>query len=124
LRENELLGGLIRSQPLVMLSSTIEELRDVRSATAALISEQDVATPWAFELHAAASGERASLQYLRIARNCDVFVLLVSQIYSPATVAEYEIAYRDNPNKIVPIFIGRTPPELEELRLTISSAYI
>ncbi len=97
---------LLRTRPLVFLSSTITELADIRSEVKRQLDQLDIVDSWLFEYHRAASGATPDEQYLAYARTCDLYVVIVADQASPATQAEYEDAVRDNPEKVLPFFIG------------------
>jgi len=89
-----------------MLSSTIGELKELRARLEEALENSGAAAAWRFEVHAVAAGAAPSEQYLGIARTCDVYVLIVADQQSSATEAEYEVAYADNPHKVLPFFLG------------------
>ncbi len=99
-----------------MLSSTITELADMRRNVRELVDEAGLATAWLFEEHASAAGSTPNEQYLGIARTCDLYVLIVANQHSPATEAEYEAAYEDNPEKVLPFFLGDGTPDVAHFR--------
>jgi hypothetical protein len=106
-----------------MLSSTISELLSLRTKTAQLIEASGMATAWRFEVHAVASGAPSEEQYLGVASACDLFVLIVADQQSDATEGEYESAFADNPDKILPFFVGEGSPKVAEFRSRIESRH-
>jgi len=79
----------------------------------------DLAEDWLFEIHATAGGEPAEAQYLDIARSCDLMVLIAGPQYSQATQDEYHEAFRDNPDKILPFYLGPGSDEVRDFRQLI-----
>jgi hypothetical protein len=106
-----------------MLSSTIGELVDLRTAVAKQIEATGTATAWQFETHAVAAGTPPSEQYLNIAATCDLFVLIVAAQRSDATEQEYAAAYQDNPEKILPFFLGDSSSEVRAFRALIEGRH-
>jgi hypothetical protein len=98
--------GSIRRRPLVFLSSTITDLREIRDQLAVDLAALKLVDEWRFETHASASGSPPESQYLERARASDVFVLLVAERASDATRAEYDAAYDDNRFKVLPFLLG------------------
>ena len=114
---------LLHAEPLVMFSSTIDELASVRDEAALLIDNVGIAQSWRYEVHAVASGARASEQYLGIAATCDLFVLIVASEASQATEDEYKKAYQDNPDKILVFYVGDGSPEVRAFRSRLDNAH-
>lgn len=83
-----------------------------------------LADGWLFELHATAAGEPAEARYLDIAHRCDLYVVIVAAQGSDATEAEYEAAYRDNPRKIMPFFVGDLTDATRAIRDRIKSRHV
>jgi hypothetical protein len=106
-----------------MFSSTIDELASVRDEAALLIDNVGIAQSWRYEVHAVASGARASEQYLGIAATCDLFVLIVASEASQATEDEYKKAYQDNPDKILVFYVGDGSPEVRAFRSRLDNAH-
>lgn len=101
---------------MVMISSTIGELKVERQQIADALTNERLADGWLFELHATAAGEPPEARYLDVARTCDLYVVVVAEQGSEATEAEYEAAYRDNPRKILPFFIGDSTSATQAFR--------
>jgi hypothetical protein len=108
---------------MVFISSAIIGLERVRSQLHARLSEGDLAEAWLFELHATTGGEPAEAQYLDIARSCDLIVVIVGETQSTATEQEYAEAYRDNPDKILPLYLGSTTPAVRDFRALIDQRH-
>lgn len=106
-----------------MISSTIGELADVRSTVARELEEQALAEGWLFEIHSTASGEPAESRYVEVARTCDLYVVIVAAQGSPATRAEYNAAFADNPTKILAFYLGDPSADTAELRSLIDSRH-
>jgi hypothetical protein len=106
-----------------MLSSTIGELVTLRQQVGDRVAQAQVATAWRFEVHAVAAGTTPDEQYLSIASTCDLYVLVVAAQQSPATEAEYERAYKDNPAKILPFFVGNGSTAVAAFRALIDSRH-
>ena len=109
-------GPLLEAEPVVMFSSTILELLDVREQAAQRIDQSGVAQSWRYEVHAVAAGASASEQYVGMARACDLFVLIVASDASAATEAEYLAAYDDNPEKILVFYVGDGSADVRPFR--------
>ena len=110
-------------RPLVFISSSIRELRQVREATRIAIEELRLAEAWLYEVHAAASGEPPDAQYLSRARSSDVFVIIIADQITDATWAEYEEAHGDSPTKVLPFFVGPPTDVTQGARETIRSRH-
>jgi len=106
-----------------MLSSTIGELADLRLTAMERVESAAIADAWLFEMHAVASGAAPAIQYLDLARSCDLFVVIVASQYSAATEAEYEAAHADNPEKVLPFFVGDGSAEVEGFRELLESRH-
>jgi hypothetical protein len=106
-----------------MFSSTIGELASVREEAARLIDNDGIAQSWRYEVHAVASGARASEQYLGIAATCDLFVLIVASDFSQATEDEYRKAYEDNPEKILVFYVGDGSPDVRAFRSQLDNTH-
>jgi hypothetical protein len=106
-----------------MVSSTITELAELRDAVAAGVNQAGVAEAWLFEHHATASGNPPEEQYLRLAATCDLYILVVAAQGSAATTDEYLAAYDDNPEKVLPFFLGDTTDETAHLRRLVSGRH-
>jgi hypothetical protein len=87
------------------------------------VEQAQVATAWRFEEHAVAAGTTPAEQYLSIASTCELYVLVVADQQSPATEAEYEKAYEDNPAKILPFFLGGGSAEVADFRALIDGRH-
>ena len=109
--------------PIVMLSSTISELSDVRDAVSTTVESAGLATAWRFEVHAASAGAPSDEQYLGIARTCDLYVVIVAAQQSEATEAEYRAAYEDNPEKVLAFFLGEGSAEVEEFKTQLETRH-
>jgi len=109
--------------PNVMISSTISELAGLRQEVGDLVEAGGLATAWLFEEHAAAAGSPASEQYLGEAKACDLYVLIVANQHSEATEAEYNAAYNDNPEKVLPFFLGEGTPDVTAFRSLIEERH-
>jgi hypothetical protein len=114
---------ILRDRPTVMISSTILELADVRSAIATGLSLEGLAEGWLFEIHSSASGETPESRYLEIARSCDLYVIIVAAQGSPATEAEYHAAFSDNPTKILAFYLRGATEETAGIRALIDSRH-
>ena len=107
-----------------MISSTIGELASERQAIERAITAAGLTDGWLFEFHASASGQSPESRYLDIARNCDVYVVVVAGQGSPATEAEYHEAFVDNPRKVLPFFLGPATSETDDFRRLIESRHL
>lgn len=107
---------ILRRRPLILLSSAISGLRDLREQVAKRLGAMDLAEQWLFETHATAAGEPAEAHYLDIARSCDLMVVIVGDRRTEGTEDEYHEAFRDNPDKILPFFVGEGSDEVREFR--------
>ena len=87
----------------------------------ARLAEENLANGWLFEFHAAAAGAVAEESYLSVARNCDLYVIVLAAQASAATEAEYVTAFENNPRKILPFYLGALSPATAQLRNTIDS---
>jgi Domain of unknown function (DUF4062) len=118
-------GGLAdpRQRPLVFLSSAIRDLREERRLTKEAIDALGLADPWLFEFHAAASGDPPDVQYLALARTCDLFVLVVADEVSEATWLEYLEAFGDNPSKVLPFLVGTATGRATDERSTLAARH-
>lgn len=114
---------MLRRAPIVMLSSTMDELASVRSVIARRVESSSTAEAWRFESNAVAAGSPPDEQYLGIARSCDLFVLIVASQQSDATEAEYQAAYEDNPEKVLPFYLDDGSPEVKDFRRLIDSRH-
>lgn len=110
---------LFRSRPVVFISSAMGKLGDVRARIHASLESEDLVDDWVFEIHATSGGEPAESQYLDIARSCDLMALVVGDEQSTATEDEYEEACRDNPDKVIPVYLGSDPGGTREFRRRI-----
>ena len=107
---------LVRWQPLVFVSSSIRGLERSRDAIRREIEALKLADVWLFEFHGVASGSSAAHQYLQIARECDVSIVIVGDDVGLGTRDEYEVAIADNPNKVLPFLFGDAGPGSEAFR--------
>lgn len=114
---------VLLDRPTVMISSTIGELGDLRLAVKRLVDDASVANAWLFEIHALASGSAPEEQYLNLARACDLYVLIVGSQQSDPTETEYEIAYIDNPEKILTFFVGDGSDDVRRFRELLESRH-
>ena len=114
---------IVRHQPTVMISSTITELADLRRTIQERLAVENLANGWLFEVHAAATGAGAEESYLSVARNCDLYVIIVAAQASAATEAEYDTAFEENPRKVLPFYLGTLSPDTLRLRNTIDSRH-
>ncbi|MGO9205812.1 MAG: DUF4062 domain-containing protein, partial [Candidatus Limnocylindrales bacterium] len=110
---------LVRWRPLVFVSSSIQGLESVRDDIRAAIEQLQLADVWLFEYHGVAAGGSPSRQYLRIARQCDMCVVAVGDDVRAGTLEEYEAAFSDNPDKILPFLFGEAGPGSETFRQTL-----
>jgi hypothetical protein len=103
-----------------MVSSSIRGLEASRAAIREAVDALQLADSWLFESDATAAGARPEAQYLEKARDCDLFVLVVGSTIRPGTRDEYDAAFADNPNKILPVFldgdVGDTKSFRDEVR--------
>lgn len=76
---------------VVFISSMIGELRAERRAVKEALEAIPLTRPWVFE-YTPASPDKLQESYLRWARECDIFVLLLAQNISDPVKKEYEIA--------------------------------
>jgi hypothetical protein len=106
-----------------MLSSTISELATLRKQVGERVEKANLATAWRFEEHAVAAGAPPDEQYLGIAASCDLYVLIIASQQSDATQAEYHEAYRDNPEKVLPFFLGNGSASVTGFRAVIDSRH-
>src|SRR5581483_7518382 len=106
---------MLRRRPTVMLSSTIGELADLRLTAMERVESAAIADAWLFEMHAVASGAAPAIQYLDLARSCDLFVVIVA--------SQYEAAHADNPEKVLPFFVGDGSAEVEGFRELLESRH-
>jgi hypothetical protein len=97
---------LWRSRPLVFISSAMGELGDLRARIHARLEREGLVDDWVFEIHATSGGEPAEAQYLDLARACDLMALVVASEQSNPTEDEYSEACRDNPDKVIPVYLG------------------
>lgn len=97
---------LIRRRPRILVSSSITGMEDIREAIRAAVEALDIADAWLFEFSFVAAGSPASSQYLQVARDCDLCVLLVAEPPRQGTIDEYEVARDDNPAKILAFVVG------------------
>lgn len=118
-----MLSAVLLTTPTVMVSSTITELTELRDAVAAGVDEAGVAQAWLFEQHATASGNPPDEQYLRLAATCDLYVLVIAAQGSAATTDEYIAAHDDNPEKVLPFFLGDTTDETADLRQLVAARH-
>lgn len=107
---------LLGTRPLVFVGSAISGLTDLRAEVSRRLEQLDLAEQWLFELHTSAAGEPAEAHYLDIARSCDLMVVVVGNRRTEGTEDEYREAFLDNPDKILPFFLGEGGPEVEEFR--------
>jgi len=110
---------MLLQSPIVMLSSTIGELAALRQKVGREVEQAGAATAWRFEVHAVAAGDPPDEQYLRIANSCDLYVLIIGSQQSDATEAEYGVAYADNPEKVLPFFLGEGSAAVADFRALI-----
>ena len=110
---------LVRSRPLVFVSSSIRGLETLRDRIRESIEALGLADAWLFEFHGVASGAIAARQYLQAARDCDLFVLAWVAEVGPGTPDEYEVARADNSEKVLPFFLDSADPESVDLRTEI-----
>jgi hypothetical protein len=107
---------ILRRRPLVFISSAISGLTELRERIAERLQAMALAEQWLFEIHATAAGEPAEAHYLDIARSCDVMVVIVGDRRTTGTEDEYHEAFRDNPDKILPFFLGDGSDEVNDFR--------
>lgn len=107
---------LLRDRPLVFISSAIAGLVELRARISDRLEALDLADQWLFEVHATAAGEPAEAHYLDIARSCDLMVVVVGDRRTEGTEDEYDEAFLDNPDKILPFFLGADNDEVREFR--------
>ena len=113
----------IHGRPTVFVSSAIAALRSERNAIRDAIVELDLADAWQFEWDASAAGQAPEEIYLQQARAADFFLLVVGEVGSAATEAEYEVAFADNPEKIIPFFLGPTSQDTANLRALVDARH-
>ena len=106
-----------------MISSTIGELAAERKELAQSLESAGLADGWLFEFHATAAGGPPEERYLRMARSCDLFVVIIAAQGSQATEAEYQAAYDDNPRKILPFLVGDVTDPTKAFRTLIESRH-
>lgn len=109
--------------PVVMISSTITELLDLRAKVERTLSNRATARPWLFEVHAVAAGSSPDSQYLEMAQACDLYVLIVADQQSDATEDEYRAAFADNPEKVLPFFVGSGNATVHSFRTLLESRH-
>ncbi len=97
---------LVRHRPLVLVSSSITGLTELRAAIKNAIEALELADAWLFEFSFVSAGSPPSSQYLQVAKDCDLCVILVADPPRQGTIDEYEEASRDNPAKILGFFVG------------------
>jgi hypothetical protein len=114
---------LIRRKPLVFVSSAIVGLEEVRQRIHERVTSLGVAEDWLFEIHATSGGEPAEVQYVDIARSCDLMLLIVGDRRSRATEDEYREAFTDNPDKILPVYLGPKNNDVGAFRTLIDSRH-
>lgn len=114
---------ILRTRPLVFVSSTIEELRLPRSEIEESLRALDLVDQWLFEFHAVAAGPPPDAQYLHLAASSDIFVLIIGHQMSEATREEYARAFDDNPHKILPFYVGNSNDDVREFRRLIDSRH-
>jgi len=107
---------LLRERPLVFISSAIAGLTELRALISERLEALDLADQWLFELHTTAAGEPAEAHYLDIARSCDLMVVIVGDRRTEGTEDEYEESFLDNPDKILPFFLGDGNDEVKPFR--------
>jgi hypothetical protein len=107
-----------------MISSTIGELASEREGISEALTKAGLADGWLFELHATAAGDHPAARYLRVARTCDLYVIIIAAQGSEATEAEYHTAYADNPRKVLPFFVGPLTHATQTLRELIESRHV
>jgi hypothetical protein len=107
---------LLRQRPLVFISSAIAGMTDLRARIAQELEALDLADQWLFELHTTAAGEPAESHYLDVARSCDLMVVIVGDRRTEGTEDEYDEAFLDNPDKILPFFLGDGNDEVKPFR--------
>lgn len=99
------------------------EFESVRTSVERRLEGSEGVESWLFEFHAVASGAPPEAQYLEYARNCDLLVLVIGAADSAATRAEYDEAFNDNPQKILPFFYGPESPAVEDFRRLIDARH-
>jgi hypothetical protein len=99
------------------------ELEDIREELHTRLLALDLVDDWLFEIHATAGAEPAEGQYLDVARRCDIDLLIVGDRRSQATEDEYEQAYADNPDKVIPIYLGDGSKDVREFRRLIDGRH-
>lgn len=114
---------LVRWRPLVFVSSSIRGLERLREEIRAKLEALNLADAWLFEYHGVASGATADRQYLQVARDCDMFVLVVGDEVGQGTRDEYDVAFTDNPEKVLPFLFGAAGPDSEALRTDIKDRH-
>ncbi len=107
---------LLRFRPSVMVSSSIRGLEESRSAIREAVDALQIADSWVFEFDASAAGGGPEVQYLEKARDCDLFVLVVGSTIRPGTREEYDAAFADNPDKILPVFLDGDVGDTQSFR--------
>lgn len=113
----------LRRRLFIFISSSIHEFESVRPKIESRISRSGAVDSWRFESHAVAAGTGPEAQYLEFAKTCDLFVLVIGSEESSATLAEYEEAFFDNPQKILPFFYGSASAGVREFRSLIDSRH-
>lgn len=91
-------------------------MEEKRERVRLAIESLDLAESWLFEYSASAAGIGPSDQYLQSARDSDVFVLLVGDEVRDGTRREYDVAYDDNPSKVLAFFVGQGGHDVRALR--------
>lgn len=114
---------MLRKRPLVFVSSTIEELRLPRAEIEAAVRSLGMVDEWLFEFHAVSAGAAPDVQYLNVAANCDLFVLVIGQEMSVPTREEYERGFGDNPQKVLAFYVGPTNDDVKAFRSLIDSRH-
>jgi Domain of unknown function (DUF4062) len=114
---------LLRRKPLVFVSSAIVGLEDVRERIHEQVVSRGLAEDWLFEIHATSGGEPAEVQYLDIARSCDLMLLIVGDRKSRATEEEYREGFTDNPDKVLPVYLGPKNDAVAAFRALIDARH-
>jgi hypothetical protein len=107
---------LLRQRPLVFISSAIAGLTELRARISERLEALELAEQWLFELHTTAAGEPAEAHYLDIARSCDLMIVIVGDRRTEGTEDEYDQAFLDNPDKVLPFFLGDGSDEVKPFR--------
>ena len=114
---------IVRWQPRVFVSSSIRGLESVRRRIEEAIIATGIADSWLFEFSATSAGSGPASQYLQAARDSDVFVLIVGDAVRAPTRDEYQVAFEDNPWKVMPFFVGSGTPGTAALRSQLAARH-